>query len=270
MNWNIFLIILFIIFIIIIILLQHYTNFINVSFYVKKHGLKTGKNLFNFCYIFKEIFYDNDYNININLDNKIIFDIGMNMGIYDLWLNTHYKNIKVYGFEPIKELYDISKYNINKMKHNNNVFILNNIGLSNKEGSEIINYYPNANGISTIGNDIEYKINQLPFLKRNILKLISKNVKREKIKLEKASTYIKNNNIKRIDVCKIDVEGVECDIIKGFEEYINIVNTFIIEVEKFKEKEYKEILSYLSNFDIKVDDREKWGMIIAKNKKFIK
>ena len=262
MNWNIFLIILFVIFIIIIILLQYYTNFIDISFYVNKHKLKTGNNLFNFCYIFKEIFYDNDYNLNLNLDNKIIFDIGMNMGIYGLWLNSNYKNITVYGFEPIKELYDIAVHNIYKMKDNSNNFILNNLGLSNIQGDEIINYYPDANGISTIGNDLEYKLTQLPFLKRVILKFVSKNVRKEQITLEKASTYIKNNNIK-----KIDVEGVECDIIKGFEEYINIVDIFIIEVEKFKVKEYNEILSYLSNFDITLDNRDKWGMIIAKNKK---
>lgn len=269
MQLKIFLLVLFILFIIITCLLQYYTNFIHISYYVNKNGLSTGKNLFNFCYIFKEIFYDNDYNLNMNLDNKIIFDIGMNMGIYDLWLNSKYKNITVHGFEPIKELYDIAVYNINKMKINNNKFILNNIGLSNFEGTEIINYYPNANGISTLGNDTEYKINQLPFLKRNILKLLSKNVKKEKIELQKVSTYIKNNNIKKIDVCKIDVEGVESDIIKGFEEYINIVDVFVIEVEIFKEEQYKDIISYLSkNFTLKINDKEKWGMIIAKNKNF--
>lgn len=107
----------------------------------------------NFAYIFKDIFINKEYDTKTDLNNKIIFDVGGNMGIFSLWINEHFHNVKVYCFEPIKELIDIAKHNIQHNIKHHNEFIFNNFGLSDKIGEIQITHYPYSNGLSTIKED---------------------------------------------------------------------------------------------------------------------
>jgi hypothetical protein len=43
--------------------------------------------------------------------------------------------------------------------------------------------------------------------------------------------FIKERNIKSIDLCKIDVEGCTYEVLEGFSDSINIVNSLHIEGE---------------------------------------
>jgi len=159
---NLFIIIFIIIVFIILI------KMINFLLYIYKNDIKVGKNIINFIYIYNEIFNNEDYKLNINYDNFVIFDIGANMGLFSLWINENFKNTKVHLFEPIDELLDIAKYNLNNMKKNNNQFTFNNVGLSNNNYNDIIYYYYYANGLSTI-NDFNDK---LKYLKITLLIII--------------------------------------------------------------------------------------------------
>jgi hypothetical protein len=68
--------------------------------------------------------------------------------------------------------------------------------------------------------------------------------------IKKASDYISENNIKKIDFLKIDVEGYELDVIKGFGDKIE--NVEIIQFEyggTYKDANIKliDVIDYLSN-----------------------
>ena len=228
-------------------------NEIKIFLYILTNNIKYGESIINFGYIYREIFNDGDYDLNLNLDNKIIFDIGTNMGIFGMWINDKYKNSTIHCFEPIDTLYKIAKHNINYTNNKNNKFIINNIGLYNESKTDIINYYPNANGLSTIKNDMDDKVNKFDvgFIK-SIIKNRLSNVEKKEIKLVTMKEYIDFFNIKHIDFCKIDVEGVEKEIIEGFYEYIDIVDIFVIEVENYRLNNTNNILKYLGNFDITI------------------
>lgn len=244
MNITINKLVFIIIFIIIVFVIL--IKIINFLLYIYKNDIKVGKNIINFIYIYNEIFNNEDYKLNINYDNFVIFDIGANMGLFSLWINENFKNTKVHLFEPIDELLDIAKYNLNNMKKNNNQFTFNNIGLSNDNYNDIIYYYYYANGLSTI-NDFNDKLKYHNIFEQIILNIILQFYIEKKIKLITIKNYIIKNNITNIDLCKIDVEGFENNVIEGFFDKINIVKIFIIEIEI---KNLKIIMKKLYNYYI--------------------
>ena len=241
---NLLLISLFILIVLIVLIKNIYIIFIII--YIYKNDIKIGNNLINFIYIYNEIFNKEDYKLNVNYDNFVIFDIGANMGIFSLWINENFRNTKIHLFEPIDELLDIAKYNLRKMKKYNNEFIFNNVGLSDNNYYDIINYYYYANGLSTI-NDFNDKLSYHSIIEQVILNIILRFYIKKKIKLISIKKYIINNNISNIDLCKIDVEGFENKVIDGFYDKINIVKIFIIELEK---KNLNKITKKLSNYYI--------------------
>ena len=95
-------------------------NIIRATFYAYTHKLKTGKNFLNYVYMFKGIFINKEYDINVDLNNKVIFDIGANMGLFSLWINDNFKNTEIHCFEPVPELFNILEHNIKVNAKNNN------------------------------------------------------------------------------------------------------------------------------------------------------
>jgi len=244
MNITINKLVFIIIFIIIVFVIL--IKIINFLLYIYKNDIKVGLNIINFIYIYNEIFNNEDYKLNFNYDNFVIFDIGANMGLFSLWINDNFKNTKVHLFEPIDDLIDIAKYNLNNMKKNNNQFTFNNVGLSNNNYYDIIYYFYYANGLSTL-NDFNDKLKYHNILEQLILNFILQFYIEKQIKLITIKNYIINNYITNIDLCKIDVEGFENYVIEGFFDKINIVKIFIIEIEI---KNLKIIMKKLYNYYI--------------------
>lgn len=56
-------------------------------------------------YVFKEIFFENIYNVELPVDNYVVIDIGMNIGIASLFFAGRAATCKVYGFEPFLDTY---------------------------------------------------------------------------------------------------------------------------------------------------------------------
>ncbi len=258
-----------IVIVVLLVILFLLRNIIYIFLYAKFNGLQTGRNFFNFAYMFNEILIDKEYDIGISFDNRVVFDIGANMGLFSVWINKNFQNVKVHCFEPIKEVFDVAKHNINVTNKNNNKYVLNNIGLSNQNTNTEITYYPYANGLSTINNQINKKLQYHSMLEQMVLPFVTNNKENVIIKLEKATDYIKNNNITEIDICKIDVEGHELDVLLGFEEFINDVKIFILEVEHYVPENLEKVKNLLTNFDVKnvsTQDATVCVKIIAKNK----
>ena len=86
------------------------------------------------------------------------------------------------------------------------------------------------------------------------------------------SSYISQNNIKRINIVKIDVEGHELEVLKGISnEHFNIIDSFLIEVENYRPGYLQEILTILTlhNYNIEIiDEDKKWCIVVASRKKY--
>lgn len=145
---------------------------------------------------------------------KAIFDIGSNTGLYSLVARAINKNAEVYAFEPVQRVYK-------KMLENRDIndfrFECIEKAVSNVTGHAILYDFD---------TDHEYSAS----LNNSILEDDSKKkqIEIETITLE---NFIEQNNLKQIDLIKIDVEMHEPEVLEGFGKYLRYFKpTILIEV----------------------------------------
>lgn len=255
--------------------------------YAYKNDLKFSGKL-NYLFIFREIFVKKEYdNVLPNTTPSRIFDIGGNIGLYTLYLNTNYDNLEIHVFEPSPSLYKNLSHNVNRNKKPSNTIILNEVGLSNTTEEMNINYFPNASGLSTFRSDLDTKQDLIiesrckntlfPGLCSSFFRILSKShyvALQEKAKLIRLSDYINSHNIDKIDIVKIDVEGYELQILQGIDDrHFPLIDSLMIEVENYREGYQDEIVSILKKHDYRISivgGDQSWSFITANREKILK
>ena len=188
------------------------------------------KNLFNIILKVIDFFYQKKI-INFFKKQKIekynvLIDVGAHKGET---VNNFLKNFKIqniYSFEASNKTYKDLEINIDKIKkkyNETNIEIFNKgIGASND--NKIFNELPDSNSSTFVLIDqnssyfkrknkiLSFFIKKDFFIEKNIVSQI------------KLSDFIREKNIKTIDVLKIDTEGYELEVLKGLEQSIRFVN----------------------------------------------
>lgn len=131
----------------------------------------------------------------------VVVDIGANIGYYTLIAANRAKNGSVHSFEPVTENYNLLKQNI-RLNHLENVFA-NNAGVSNKQSFEA--YY--------ISTDENKGMSGL----KPAENFSGISEEKETITLD---DYAVKNNLERIDLIKIDIEGNELNTLKGMQKVL--------------------------------------------------
>ncbi len=168
-------------------------------------------------YIFSEVFTEQQYiknGITIN-EGDCIFDIGANIGIFSLFLSMLNKQVKIYAFEPIKEIFDVLQANAS-MHSIPNIFQFN-YGLSSENKSDkLFTFYPNMAGNSTTKplEKLEQREVMNAVLNKDIVDYLFQN-EEVKSEVKTLSSVINEFNIISIDLLKIDVEGEEYEVLQG-------------------------------------------------------
>jgi len=142
---------------------------------------------------------------------KVIFDIGSRDDI-DYLKNSYDKSREFHLFEPDPKFLTQIKNQIKQLEDTEsveNLIYLNCFGLGDKEG--IFTYYPNTQS----------------FVFRTYL-ATSEDVGIS-FPVKTLDSYCKDNNIKKIDFLKIDIEGMEIDVFNGGKNILS--NTDIIQFE---------------------------------------
>jgi FkbM family methyltransferase len=172
-------------------------------------------------YIFTEIFTEKQYLTNDLVINPgdCIFDIGANIGLFSLFMQTIQTNVKIYAFEPIAATFEVLQANI--QSHSSENVSLFNYGLSSENNDEkLFTYYLNMAGNSTSKpgeklNDLaEEKISE-PV--EDLFAGFFTAEQQVKCQVRTLSSVINELNINSIDLLKIDVEGEEYEVLKGIE-----------------------------------------------------
>jgi FkbM family methyltransferase len=160
------------------------------------------------------------------IKNKIsvIFDIGSRNESDYLQFNG-----EVHYFEPVRSFITQLKTKPNS----NSKSFYNNFGLSNEIKN--IYYYPKYESFYNRINSCH----------------ICDDVNKVILSVKKAKDYMDENNIKNIDFVKIDTEGYELNVIKGFEDYVQNIN--IIQFEyggTFLDNNTKliDVINYLKDY----------------------
>jgi FkbM family methyltransferase len=132
---------------------------------------------------------------------SVVFDVGANTGIYSLIAKANNRNSFVYAFEPIPAIHNLLVRNCAINSYN---ISTNCVALSNKTGDGFIH----------VDNE---KFSYTATINRNIA---THELYKINIKMLTLKDYINRNNIRSIDLMKIDVEGHEPEVIEGFFEYL--------------------------------------------------
>lgn len=128
----------------------------------------------------------------------IFFDIGMNIGAISFQLKKRNPSLKIFGFEPIREFYDLAVKNLSKFDD----VTCFNIGLGNRKSTVGLPHFPvnrisnfGATELSDVGSEYWVEIQRLD----NISELFG---------------VLPN-------LVKIDVEGQENLVLQGMENLIH-------------------------------------------------
>lgn len=190
----------------------------------------------------------------------VIFDIGANIGVFSL-LGSKLVGEKgfIHAFEPSLNTYKALHKNV-ELNNISNI-IPNRLALSNSVGTISL-----VSGISKT-NTYEYKD------AFNYIDLNSNNEDGEKVKMTTLDNYIEENNIGRVGLIKIDIEGAELLCFKGAEKLLSKEDKPVIIMEcaerYCKRFDYKtiDLLLFLheKGYELEQYESEQW-IAIPSNK----
>ncbi len=133
------------------------------------------------------------------IDNPIIFDGGANVGLYAKEVISVFDTPEIHCFEPCKTTYQKLSENLST----NHGVIVNNLGLSERIGSDTLYYNDKESGLSSLFN-------------RQISHLVGFDLDmKEEVELTTIDEYCEKNNISNIDLLKLDIEGGEFAALLG-------------------------------------------------------
>ena len=202
-----------------------------------KHTSYQFRNGYNLSYveqssadhIFSEIFIGDCYPLaENNKDKKIIVDIGANIGLFTFYAKIKFPNSKIFSVEANPDNFKILEKNINENKLRDCVRVFNNV-CSSFIGKQP--FYLSTNpGWSSSYNKRGAENGEMIYL--------------EPLSLSK---LFQLNNINRVDVLKIDIEGAEYDILLNDDFLDNYpIKELFVEVDK-NPRDKKYTFSQLMN-----------------------
>ena len=152
---------------------------------------------------------------NLAKNSTVIFDIGANTGVFALIAKAVNQSAQVHAFEPIARIYDKLQKNI-QLNH----FDIKSypVAISDRNGKAEILDDPNVENEYSLSLNNEHNSKSASWVKVEI----------DIITLD---TFIEQNNIKKIDLLKIDVESHEGEVMEGFAKHLHLFKpTFLIEI----------------------------------------
>ncbi len=131
-------------------------------------------------------------------NDSIIVDVGANIGVYSIFASLQGKNNLIYAYEPMKETFDHLTENI-KLNDCKDKIIPFNYAIASKKGKTKI----------FIADSVT-----------NTIVSSNPNLPSEDIETITLEDVIKENNLERIDLLKMDCEGAEYEIFYNMSEEI--------------------------------------------------
>lgn len=184
-------------------------------------------------YLYKEIFENRCYlKHGVRLpDGATVVDIGANIGLFSLFVMSRCRNPRIYAFEPAPVAYDVLKANCDAYGASAKIF---NFGVSDRPGIATFTCYENSSVFSSFHSSEAEDREAIQAVVRNVLnaavaeELLQEDVNEltndrlrrstHECRLTSISDIIRDNQIDRIDLLKIDAEKSELNIIRGIED----------------------------------------------------
>jgi FkbM family methyltransferase len=174
---------------------------------------------------YKQLFYEDIYAHCDLSDLNVVIDIGANVGLFSLYMLKKRNCKQIYAIEPTKKAYeqlsDLLRIEPNASVHK--------LAVHNFNGKSKIKSVEDNSTISGFVDDVH------PYNQHKITE--------EEVDVIKLTDFINNNNLKHIDLIKIDIEGLEYDVIDSLSDSDLLKsNRYLIEYHLAKIKNIKKIV----------------------------
>lgn len=187
-------------------------------------------------------------------NNKVvIFDVGSHKGEIIYFFKELFNSSSIHCFEPQKNIFDELKVFIKTQKYND--VISNNFGLDKFDG--VKKFYPASNT-----------------LKSSFIKSSNQNNTENNNSIDypvfRGDNYSLSKKIKDIDILKINVQGMEMDVLKGFEKLLKSSNIKVVLAEYDYSNRYQssskigDLENFLQKFNYDLFD-----IVLLRRKKII-
>ena len=178
----------------------------------------------------------------IQSKNPIIFDIGANTGTTIVDFKKWWPDSTIHAFEPLPECWDDLEQST--CEYNNSV-IINKFALGDEDRQKAVMFTHNpsdmedSRGISgflkvNTASEDSILLNEKTKIDTNAVQQYYESLNHKKeVKMVKGETYINEykNDLKKIDLVKIDVQGFEPEVLDGFGSMLSIVDVVITELK---------------------------------------
>jgi len=161
--------------------------------------------------IFQQIFLDQEYNIQLDFDPKIIIDAGANIGLASLFFTNKYPNAKIISIEPEMSNFHLLEENTRNF---DNIIILSH-AISNISDQEL---YIVDKGYGNSG-----------FMTESLAQPINKESE-DLIKTISIDEIMNRYSYDYIDIVKIDIEGYEKELFQSNTDWLKYTKCLIIEL----------------------------------------
>lgn len=170
------------------------------------------------------------------ISSPIIFDIGANIGTFTTWMAKAFPKGKVYSFEPQREVFQI---------------LCGNAAINN-----LYNVY--AHNIGLGSNNCFIEFNEADYFKPcdfgtftlNTNKYVERNKNSISVQIMTLDSFVETFKVKKIDLLKIDVEGMDVEVLIGASKTIKKYYPIIfIEHSNNVESKLDEIKKFLDQFE---------------------
>ncbi|GEM_PF-886567 len=193
-----------------------------------------GLNLNETEYVFNEIFVDQVYSRDgiVLPPDAVVLDVGANIGLFSLFVASRAPSARIVAFEPLEPIRRRLVSNLERYAPQVRVC---GIGLSDREREETFTYYPGystfsgQSGYADAGGEREvirrYLSNQAEgedsahLLLDNIDEILDDRLRAEahRCHLRRLDQVIRELDLSRIDLLKIDVQRAEMDVLLGLD-----------------------------------------------------
>jgi len=172
------------------------------------------------------------------LVDGVVFDVGANIGRYSEMILKNNKNIRVFAFEPHPKTY--SKLVNNTLETG---IVTLNSGVGAQKGFLTLYDYADEDGSShaSVYKDVIEKIHKGQAIAHTV-SIIS------------LDDFVIQNSIEKVNLLKIDTEGHELEVLKGFQQFIGNNNVDLIhfefnEMNIISKVSFKDFWDLLPNYD---------------------
>lgn len=163
---------------------------------------------------YRQVFIDKEYDFEVERQPKVIVDAGANIGLASIYFANKFPGAKIISIEPEQSNFELLKENVSSYS---NIMPIHAALWHKNEEINLIDP-----GLGKWGFMTEMK-NSPEHLSGNTCSTV------EAMTLDK---IMKDNNLDKIDILKIDIEGAEREVFSDSSAWIDKVDSIIIELHE--------------------------------------